>query len=85
MAILEIRALYFVLAAMMHCFVYLKYALPLVLVFIGGKIFWVQFYDKPDPAIALAVTGGLIGGGVVVSLWKSRRKVPPLSQDGRTG
>jgi tellurite resistance protein TerC len=84
-AILGLRALYFALAAMMHRFIYLKYALALVLVFIGSKIFWAQFYGKPDPAIALAVTIGLIGGGVVVSLWKSRHEAPPVSQDGRVG
>ncbi len=38
MAILGLRALYFALAAMVHRFEYLKYALAIVLVFIGGKI-----------------------------------------------
>jgi len=38
-AILGLRALYFALAAMIHRFKYLKYALALVLVFIGSKIF----------------------------------------------
>ena len=37
-AILGLRALYFALAAMIHRFTYLKYALALVLVFIGSKI-----------------------------------------------
>ena len=37
MAILGLRALYFALAAMVHRFHYLKYALALVLVFIGGE------------------------------------------------
>ena len=54
MAILGLRALYFALAAMVHRFEYLKYALALVLVFIGGKIFWNQFFGKLDPAISLA-------------------------------
>ena len=39
MAILGLRALYFALAAMVHRFEYLKYALAIVLVFIGAKIF----------------------------------------------
>jgi tellurite resistance protein TerC len=38
-AILGLRALYFALAAMVHRFHYLKYALSLVLIFIGAKIF----------------------------------------------
>jgi tellurite resistance protein TerC len=72
MAILGLRALYFALAAMVHRFHYLKYALALVLIFIGGKIFWNQFFGKLDPAISLGVTLGLIIGGVVVSLVKTR-------------
>jgi len=72
MAILGLRALYFALAAMVHRFEYLKYALALVLVFIGGKIFWNQFYGKLDPAISLSVTLALILGGVLFSLWKTR-------------
>ncbi|CAA7622103.1 TerC family protein [Magnetospirillum sp. SS-4] len=72
-AILGLRALYFALAAMMHRFVYLKVALALILVFIGGKIFWAQAFGKPDPAVSLAVTLGLIIGGIVVSLWKTRK------------
>jgi tellurite resistance protein TerC len=72
MAILGLRALYFALAAMVHRFEYLKYALAAVLVFIGLKIFWNQIVGKLDPAISLGVTLSLIGGGVVFSLWKTR-------------
>jgi tellurite resistance protein TerC len=71
-AILGLRALYFALAAMIHRFKYLKYALALVLVFIGAKIFLVGFIGKFPPVISLAVTFGLIAGGVLVSLWKTR-------------
>jgi tellurite resistance protein TerC len=73
MAVLGLRALYFALAAMVHRFEYLKYALALVLVFIGGKIFWNHFYGKLDPAISLGVTLAMIAGGVAYSLWKTRR------------
>jgi tellurite resistance protein TerC len=71
-AILGLRALYFALAAMIHRFKYLKYALALVLVFIGSKIFLVGIIGKIPPAISLSVTLGLIAGGVLVSLWKTR-------------
>lgn len=71
-AILGLRALYFALAAMIDRFHYLKYALALVLVFIGGKIFAVGFVGKIPPYISLTVTFGLIVGGVVYSLWKTR-------------
>ena len=71
-AILGLRALYFALAAMIHRFKYLKYALALVLVFIGAKIFLVGIIGKIAPVISLSVTFGLIAGGVLVSLWKTR-------------
>jgi tellurite resistance protein TerC len=71
-AILGLRALYFALAAMIHRFKYLKYALALVLVFIGTKIFLVGFIGKFPPSISLTVTFGLIAGGVIVSMWKTR-------------
>ncbi|MFG6456617.1 TerC family protein [Roseateles sp. BYS96W] len=71
-AILGLRALYFALAAMIHRFKYLKYALALVLVFIGSKIFLVGFIGKVPAVVSLGVTFGLIAGGVVVSMWKTR-------------
>jgi len=72
MAILGLRALYFALAAMVHRFEYLKYALAMVLVFIGAKIFWNHIVGKVDPAISLGVTLSIIAGGVLFSLWKTR-------------
>jgi tellurite resistance protein TerC len=71
-AILGLRALYFALAAVIHRFKYLKYALAAVLVFIGGKIFWNQIVGKLDPSISLSVTGGLIAAGILFSLYKTR-------------
>ena len=71
-AILGLRALYFALAAMIHRFKYLKYALALVLVFIGTKIFLVGFIGKLPPELSLSVTFGLIAGGVIFSMWKTR-------------
>ena len=76
-AILGLRALYFALAAMVHRFKYLKYALALVLVFIGTKIFLVGIIGKIPPVFSLTVTFGLIAGGVVVSLWKTRHVQSP--------
>ena len=71
-AILGLRALYFALAAMMHRFVYLKYALSAVLIFIGGKIFWGHLVGKVDPAISLSVTIGILAAGIIFSLVKTR-------------
>ena len=73
-AILGLRALYFALAAMVHRFHYLKYALAAVLVFIGSKIFVSDFVldGAKFPAwISLAVTFALILSGVLVSLRKT--------------
>ena len=78
-AILGLRALYFALAALIHRFKYLKYALALVLVFIGSKIFLVGIIGKIPPTISLSVTFGLIAGGVVVSLWKTRGEAMPVA------
>ena len=78
-AILGLRALYFALAAMIHRFKYLKYALALVLVFIGSKIFLVNFIGKFPPALSLSITVGLIAGGVFFSLWKTRQEANATS------
>ncbi|QPD00427.1 TerC family protein [Qipengyuania soli] len=74
-AILGLRALYFALAAMVHRFHYLKYALAAVLVFIGSKIFVSDFLlggDKFPAWISLGVTAALIAAGVGYSLWKTK-------------
>jgi tellurite resistance protein TerC len=79
MAILGLRALYFALAAMVHRFHYLKYALALVLVFIGSKIFVSDFLmdgSKFPPLLSLGVTFALILGGIFWSLWKTREVAP---------
>jgi tellurite resistance protein TerC len=73
-AILGLRALYFALAAMIHRFRYLKTALALVLVFIGGKIFLVDIVGKIPPAFSLSVTLGLLVAGVLFSLWRTARE-----------
>ncbi len=79
-AILGLRALYFALAAMIHRFKYLKYALALVLVFIGTKIFLVNIIGKMPPYISLSVTVALIAGGVVYSLWRTQQEAAQTSR-----
>jgi tellurite resistance protein TerC len=71
-AILGLRALYFALAATMHRFEYLKYALSAVLIFIGGKIFWNQLVGKMDPSISLSITLAILASGIIFSLLKTR-------------
>ena len=75
-AILGLRALYFALAAMVHRFHYLKYALAVLLVFIGSKIFVADFAGLPGgkfpPEWSLGITLLILGVGVGWSLWKTR-------------
>ncbi|MEO1543799.1 MAG: TerC family protein, partial [Pseudomonadota bacterium] len=66
-----LRALYFVLAAMVHRFEYLQYALSLVLIFIGVKVLAHEFI-KISPELSLIVTFALLTGGILISLWKTR-------------
>jgi tellurite resistance protein TerC len=66
-AILGLRAMYFLLAGVVHRFVYLKYGLAAVLVFVGAKMILVDVYKVPVLA-SLAVIALLIGGAIVVSL-----------------
>jgi tellurite resistance protein TerC len=73
-AILGLRALYFALAAMVARFRYLKYALAVVLIFIGSKIFLADLLglEKFPPALSLGVTYSILAVGVGYSLWRTR-------------
>ena len=86
-AILGLRALYFALASIMHRFVYLKYALSLVLVFIGGKIFVADALGlaKIPPMWSLSITLGILLAGILSSLWTTRHEqVSRSANDGKT-
>jgi len=83
-AILGLRALYFALAAMVDRFHYLKYALSILLVFIGSKIFVADMFGlaKIPPPVSLGITFAILTAGVVYSLWKTRgHDVPPADGD----
>lgn len=73
-AILGLRALYFALAAMVHRFHYLKYALAVLLVFIGSKIFVADLLGigKIPPPVSLSITFAILAVGIIWSLWKTR-------------
>ncbi|MCS4242823.1 tellurite resistance protein TerC [Rhizobium sp. BIGb0125] len=75
-AILGLRALYFALAALIHRFAYLKYALAAVLVFVGSKIFVADMLGlaKIPPAVSLGVTVAILVTGVVGSLFATRKQ-----------
>ena len=78
-AILGLRSMYFMLAAAVERFKYLKYGLSLVLVLIGGKIIWNFGLSKElgwvpylEPQWALIMTLALLGGSIGYSLWRTR-------------
>lgn len=80
-AILGLRALYFALAAMIDRFHYLKYALAVLLVFIGSKIFVADALGlaKVPPAASLSITFAILATGIGWSLWKTRPGAPRAS------
>ncbi|MEM6811409.1 MAG: TerC family protein [Pseudomonadota bacterium] len=75
-AILGLRALFFSLSALMARFAYLKYAISLILIFIGLKVFAPLFLDieKVPASISLSVTLILLFGGMIISLMKTSKK-----------
>ncbi|HRI76789.1 MAG: TerC family protein [Alphaproteobacteria bacterium] len=75
-AILGLRALYFALAVILVRFKYLKYALALVLVFIGSKVFVADLLDldKIPAVVSLGVTLSLLAGGMLYSLYKTKQE-----------
>ena len=71
MAILGLRALYFVLAGMMNRFHHLGTGLALILIFIGAKMAFVDFVPIPT-LVSLAVIVTVLAGSIVLSLLRPR-------------
>lgn len=72
-AILGLRALYFLLEAVVYKFKYLKYAISIILIFIGLKIFAPVVVGIEITAMqSLVVTFGLLLGGILFSMYKTR-------------
>jgi len=71
-AILGLRAMYFLLADLVHRFVYLKAGLALVLIWVGVKMLLkIDLYYVPTP-VSLAVIATIIGVSVAASLRATR-------------
>lgn len=81
-AILGLRALYFALAAVLHRFHYLKYALAILLVFIGSKVFVAELmgWEKFPASWSLSITFAILAAGVIYSLWRSKDE-PAVAPD----
>jgi tellurite resistance protein TerC len=75
-AILGLRALFFLLAGVMHRFHLLKYGLGLILIFVGLKMVWLNevFGGKFPISWSLGIIGGILAAAVVASLLMPPRK-----------
>jgi tellurite resistance protein TerC len=76
-AILGLRALFFLLAGVMHKFRFLKYGLGIILVFVGLKMVWLNdlFGGKFPVGMSLGIIGGILAISVVASL-----AIPPRTE-----
>lgn len=75
-AILGLRAIFFAMEHIIHRFVYLKYSLAVLLMFIAGKVFYSQFFGHFPAALSLGLTVVILGTGVVASLLGTKRNEP---------
>jgi tellurite resistance protein TerC len=71
-AILGLRAMYFLLADLMHRFIYLKAGLAAILVFVGAKMLLLEVWKVPI-ALSLAVIACCITVAVAASLHATRQ------------
>ena len=70
-AVLGLRAMYFLLADLMHRFVYLKVGLALILVWVGIKMALHDFYKIPT-TLSLGVIVAILALAIGVSVWKTK-------------
>jgi tellurite resistance protein TerC len=76
-AILGLRSMYFMLAGVMDRFIYIKYGLASVLVFVGLKMVWLNeaFGGKFPISWSLIIIAALIGGSILASVVIDRFKL----------
>ena len=82
-AILGLRAMFFLLADVMHRFHFLKYGLGVILVFVGLKMAWLNeaFGGKFPISWSLGIIGGVLAVSIVASLvWPKRSVTPSLKK-----
>lgn len=73
LAILGLRAMYFLLADLIHRFIYLKLGLSLVLVWVGIKMIVSHAWFKIPTALSLGIVIAIIATSIIASLVASRR------------
>lgn len=81
LAILGLRAMYFLLADLIHRFVYLKLGLSLVLVWVGIKMIVSHAVFKIPTGISLGIVIAIIAVSIGASLWVSRGKAVAIESD----
>ena len=79
-AILGLRAMYFLLAAVAAKFHLLSYGLAIILVFIGSKMMLIDIYKIPV-TVSLAVVVAILAG----TMWLSLRTAPKLPESAAAG
>jgi tellurite resistance protein TerC len=85
-AVLGLRSMYFLLAAVIERFYLLKYGLAIILSFIGVKMLGEKWFHI-DILISLSVVIGTLAAAIAASLvWPEREKGPGATRiDGKTG
>jgi len=81
LAILGLRAMYFLLADLIHRFIYLKLGLSIVLVWVGIKMIVSHAWFKIPTAVSLGVVVAIIATSVIASLLVSRGRHPDHTPD----
>ncbi len=81
-AILGLRAMFFLLAGVMHKFRYLKYGLGIILVFVGLKMVWLNdaFGGKFPISWSLGIIGAILTTSVLASLLIPAKSVAPARE-----
>lgn len=80
-AIMGLRSLYFVLAGAMAQFKYLKIALAVLLMLIGGKMIAHHWYQMSH-VVSLAAIAGILGAGVAASVISTKRAARAAADSG---
>jgi tellurite resistance protein TerC len=83
-AILGLRSMYFLLANIITKFAYLKVGLSFVLMFVGAKMLLASVVHLPI-LLSLGIIAAILGGSILVSLWKAPRPEAPRSQRQHVG
>jgi len=85
-AILGLRSMYFLLAAVVEKFYLLKYGLAIILSFIGVKMLGERWFHI-DIMLSLGVVLGVLAASIGASLiWRERERAPEVVRmEGRTG